>query len=79
MDSHWRWRIQAFWRVGDETLSYRPFYVDSEEEAERTVAEMRDTLWHFIDLDIRVQRVDRAAADAEVRREGLLEVPPDEE
>jgi hypothetical protein len=78
MKSPWRWRIQAFWRVGEEIRFYRPFYVDSEEDAERTVAEMRETLWHFIDLDIRVQRVDRASADAEVLREGLLEVPPDQ-
>ena len=78
MAGPWRWRIQAFWRVGDEIRNYRPFYVDSEAAAERTVVEMRDTLWHFIDLDIRVQRVDRATAEAEILREGLLEVPPDD-
>jgi acyl dehydratase len=76
MTGRWRWRVQAFWRVGDEVRSYRPVFENSEAEAERTVSEMRETLWHFVDLDIRVDRVDRATADAEERRLADLDHNP---
>jgi hypothetical protein len=68
MSGRWRWRLQASWRVGDEAHSYRPYFVDSEEDAEKARLEMIETLWHFRDLIITVDRVDEATADAEEQR-----------
>jgi hypothetical protein len=66
----WRWRLQASFRVGGEVRSFKPQFVDSEEEAEQARLATIDTLWHMADhgLDIRVERVTAAAAEAEEQR-----------
>jgi hypothetical protein len=66
----WRWRLQASFRVGDEVRSFKPQFLDSEEEAEQARLATIDTLWHMADhgLDIRPERVTAAAAAAEALR-----------
>ena len=68
MGGEWRWRVQASWRVGDETKSYSPVFEDSQAAAEATRRDMMDTLWHFVGLEVRIDRIERALADAEEKR-----------
>lgn len=62
MDS--RWRVQSTWRLDGHPKSYAPVFVDTESEARSIAAEMRSTLWYFVDLEVSVREVDaRIAAD----------------
>jgi hypothetical protein len=66
----WRWRLQASFRVGGEVRTFKPQFVDSDVEAEQARQATIDTLWHMADrgLEIRVERVTAAAAEAEEQR-----------
>lgn len=78
MQDPWRWRLQASWRVGDEIRSYNPYFVDSAEEADAASREMTETLRHFVDLVVTVDRVERQEADAEEERIAGSAEPPTE-
>lgn len=58
------WRVKAHWRVGEEQCSYNPFYVRTRREARKAAREISKTLWHFVDLVVTIEPVDRAIADA---------------
>ncbi len=62
-----RWRVQAFWRYGSESRSYSPSFVENERDAVRIRDELRLRLDHphFQDLEVRVEQLDAAIADAE--------------
>ena len=71
------WRVQAHWRVDEEERSYNPFYVRTRRQARKAARELSETLWHFVDLVITIDPVDRAMADAaEVEREVALANTP---
>jgi hypothetical protein len=62
--------VQAFFRVGDELRSFAPIFHDTAAEAEESRQEIVATLWHMADhdLDVRVEKIERALADAEEQR-----------
>ncbi|MCP4957687.1 MAG: hypothetical protein GY925_00305 [Actinomycetia bacterium] len=63
------WRVQAHWRVGDESRSYAPVLLTSRRDAERAADEMRDTLSHFVGLEVSVEQVlaEQAATGSQAR------------
>jgi len=67
------WKVQAHWRVGEEQRSYNPLYVRTRRQARKAAREISKTLWHFVDLVVTIDPVDRAIADAaEAEREVAL-------
>ncbi len=46
------------------------------EEAEATRRDMMDTLWHFVGLEVRIDRIARALADAEETRLAIAHPRP---
>jgi hypothetical protein len=62
-----RWRVQAFWKYGSEEQSRLPAFADTEADARRLAAGMRYDFDHpvFQDLEIGVEVLDAAIADAE--------------
>jgi hypothetical protein len=69
-ETYARWMVRA-------TRSYAPVFEDSQVEAEATRRDMMDTLCHFVGLEVRIDRIERAPADAEKDRLAIADrLPP---
>ena len=69
--------MQAFWKYGTEGRSYHPNFADAEATALQIAAGLRGNMdhRHFEDLEVRVEEVDAAIADAdeaELRKHEML-------
>ena len=72
-----RWRVQATWTVDGERRSYRPVFLDTEDEALRERDGMLETLAHFPTLEVTVEGVTAEAAALEEAATEPEELPDD--
>jgi hypothetical protein len=71
------WRVQASWTAGGERRSYRPTYCRGRAEADRTSAELADTLNHFPTLEIEIGPATAEEVEAEREAQAELELARD--